>query len=116
MFNFATLSNIRLFNFAVRPVMITTFNIRYQFLCAHVVSGWMKSGDDSGKTYKGTIEIPNLSEEHSPEDVDITVLTDDRSENAATLKEFIRVKGADKIREQLGQYIAILKLGQLVGI
>ena len=57
----------------------------------------MKSGDDSGKTYSGTIEIPNLSEEHAPEDVDITVLTSDSAAIASTLKDFIRVKGVDKI-------------------
>ena len=81
-----------------------------------VVTGWMKSGDDSGKMYKGTIEIPNLSEEHAPEDVDVTVLTEDRSSCAAALKEFIRVKGVDTVREKLGQYIANLKQGKFVGI
>jgi len=72
----------------------------------------MKSGDDSGMTYKGTLEIPNLSEEHTPEDVDITVLTSDGSDNAAALKDFIRLKGVVKIRDKLGQYIANLKQGK----
>lgn len=72
----------------------------------------MKSGDDSGKIYNGTIEIPNLSEEHAPEDVDITVLTSDSAASASTLKDFIRVKGVDKIREVLGQYIDNLKQGK----
>jgi len=76
-----------------------------------VITGWMKSGDESGKTYSGTIEIPNLSEEHSPEDVDVTVLTSDSSTCAGTLKDFIRVKGTDKIRQILGQYISDLKQG-----
>jgi len=74
----------------------------------------MKSGDDSGKTYNGTIEIPNLSEEHAPEEVDITVLTSDSTACADTLKNFIRVKGAEKIREKLGQYIANLKQGEFI--
>jgi len=72
----------------------------------------MKSGDDSGKTYKGTLEIPNLSEEHAADEVDITVLTSDGSDNAAALKDFIRLKGVNEIREKLGQYIANLKQGQ----
>lgn len=71
--------------------------------------GWMKSGDASGKTYKGTIGIPNLSEEHEPQDVDISVMTSDSALNAETLKEFIRTKGVDKIRQQLGQYISGLR-------
>ena len=76
------------------------------------LAGWMKSGDDSGKAYSGTIEIPNLSEEHSPEDVDVTVLTSDSSACAAALKDFIRVKGVDRIRQILGQYISDLKQGK----
>ena len=79
-----------------------------------VTTGSMKSGDDSGKMYKGTIEIPNLSEEHAPEDVDVTVFTSDSSACAAALKDFIRLKGVDKIREQLGQYIVNLKKGKFV--
>jgi len=77
--------------------------------------GWMKSGDSSGKTYKGTIEIPNLSEEHTPEEVDIMVSTGDSSACADTLKDFIRLKGAEKIREKLGQYIADLRRGEFCG-
>jgi len=75
----------------------------------------MKCGDDSGKTYKGTIEIPNLSEEHTPQDVDITVSTSDSSACADALKDFIRVKGVAKIREKLGQYIDNLKQGKFLG-
>ena len=77
-----------------------------------VIPGWMKSGDDAGKTYKGTIEIPNLSEEHTPEEVDIEVLTSDTAACAGDLKEFIRLKGVVKIREKLGEYIANLKHGK----
>jgi len=83
------------------------------YLSLYVNAGWMKSGDSSGKTYKGTIEIPNLSEEHAPEEVDITVSTGDSSACADTLKDFIRVKGAEKIREKLGEYIANLRQGKL---
>jgi len=91
-------------------VISTVHNV---YLSLFVNAGWMKSGDSSGKTYKGTIEIPNLSEEHTPEEVDITVSTGDSSACADTLKDFIRVKGAEKIREKLGQYIINLRQGKL---
>jgi len=74
--------------------------------------GWTKSGEDSGKTVKGTFEIPNLSEEHTPKDVDINVeLTGDTSNTAFAVKNFMRVKGAELIREKLGLYITNLKSG-----
>jgi len=91
----------------VKPYLLTVY--LYLFLD----SGWMKSGDASGKTYKGTIEIPNLSEEHEPQDVDITVTTSDSASFAETLKEFIRTKGVDKIREKLGQYSSGLRKGKM---
>jgi len=75
----------------------------------------MKSGDDSGKTYKGTVEIPNLSEEHTADEVDVTVSTSDKAASAEALKDFLRVKGVPKIREKLGQYIINLKQGKLLG-
>ena len=82
----------------------------------YFAAGWLKSGDDSAKTYKGTIEIPNLSEEHAPEEIDVSVFTDDSSACAGALKDFIRLKGAEKIREKLGEYITNLKRGKFTGL
>jgi len=72
--------------------------------------GWAKNGEYADKQFKGTIEIPNLSEEHKPQDVDINVTVTGDSDAAYSVKEFVRMRGVDKIREQLGRYIADLKI------
>lgn len=63
--------------------------------------------------YKGEIEIPNLSEEHSPEEVDINVSLDEKQSEGTHVKDFIRTKGVKVIREQLKQYIKDLREGSL---
>lgn len=89
--------------------------------------------DDSDETIEGKLEIPNLSEEHDPSDVDvscavapapflgrveskpsprrlqITVTVTTKGQVAERLKELMRTKGAERIREQLGVYISCLK-------
>lgn len=64
------------------------------------------------KDIKGTITIPNLSEEHTDmKDVDISVsITSNNNDDARAIKEMLRVgKGAQMIREQLEKYVHALK-------
>jgi len=68
--------------------------------------GHVKSGE---KSFKGTIEIPNLSEEHSPEDVDINVALNEDQSDGFKVKEFLRTKGMKVIRDKLAVYIKDLK-------
>ncbi|KAK8756552.1 hypothetical protein V5799_000746 [Amblyomma americanum] len=70
---------------------------------------WAGETDDSDETIEGTVEIPNLSEEHDPEDVDVTVTVSSSSDKADALKELMRSKGTDLIRERLAAYISALK-------
>ena len=72
--------------------------------------GKLKTGNES---YKGEIEIPNLSEEHLPEDVDINVTLKDGStgSSAYEVKEFVRSEGIKEIRRQLTTYIRELREG-----
>lgn len=72
-------------------------------------TGSVKNGESADKQLKGGIEIPNLSEEHKPQDVDINVTVTGDSDAAYAVKEFVRTQGIHKIREQLGRYIADLK-------
>jgi activator of HSP90 ATPase len=60
---------------------------------------------------KGTFEITNLSEENEPSEVEILVSVKSKScgPSADVLKELMRKKGADAIREKLGSYIDLLK-------
>ncbi|KAK8756562.1 hypothetical protein V5799_000742 [Amblyomma americanum] len=74
---------------------------------------WAGETDDSDETIEGTVEIPNLSEEHDPEDVDVTVTVSSSSDKADALKELMRSKGTDLIRERLAAYISALKKGTM---
>ena len=57
--------------------------------------------------YKGNFEVPNLSEENDPSEVDINVTI--KNEKHFDLKEFMRKEGAQKIREQFAKYLILLK-------
>ena len=81
------------------------------YACNRVSSGRVKAADDVD--YKGEIEIPNLSEEHSPEEVDINVSLDDKHSEGMQVKEYIRTKGVKIIREQLKKYTKDLREGSL---
>ncbi|TMS21174.1 Activator of 90 kDa heat shock protein ATPase-like protein 1 [Larimichthys crocea] len=62
----------------------------------------------SGIKYKGTIEVPNLSDENDMEDLDISVSLN-KDEPETPLTGLMRTKGAEKIREALGSYVGFLK-------
>eukprot|EP00064_Thunnus_orientalis_P006002 superscaffoldBa00000605_g6016 len=62
----------------------------------------------AGVKYKGTIEVPNLSDENDMEDLDIGVSLN-KDEPETPLTNLMRTKGAEKIREALGSYVGFLK-------
>jgi activator of HSP90 ATPase len=78
---------------------------------------WVLKGEWKGflktecEEYKGTFEVPNLSDEYDAEDLEVSVsLTDDKpGKNAHQLKDFMRKTGAEKIKELLAIYITGLK-------
>ncbi|XP_034473560.1 activator of 90 kDa heat shock protein ATPase homolog 1 [Drosophila innubila] len=65
--------------------------------------------NNSKLSHKGKLTIPNLSEENSLEDVEITVTIDESNDESETLKQFMYNVGRDRIRKQLGVYIKELK-------
>jgi len=65
------------------------------------------NGDDD--EIAGKLEIPNLSEENTAEEIDIDVTLDTHGPKADILKGLVRTKGLVKIREQLGKYILALR-------
>lgn len=58
---------------------------------------------------EGSLEIPNLSEEHEPQSVDVNVAVKTSGKEAELLKEFMRTKGAEYIKNVLGTYTSSLK-------
>ncbi|KAL0969507.1 hypothetical protein UPYG_G00228180 [Umbra pygmaea] len=62
----------------------------------------------SGVKCKGSIEIPNLSDENDMEDLDIRV-TLGKDEPETTLAALMKKEGGDRIRAALGSYVGYLK-------
>lgn len=70
---------------------------------------WKGTVTESDKVWKGKIEIPNLSEEHDADEVDVLVTADKSSDESHKLKEIVRTVGRKLIREKLAQYIKELR-------
>ncbi|TWW72476.1 activator of 90 kDa heat shock protein ATPase homolog 1b isoform X2 [Takifugu rubripes] len=62
----------------------------------------------TGVKYKGTVEVPNLSDENDMEDLDISVALN-KDEPDTPLTALMKTKGADRVREALGSYVGFLK-------
>lgn len=82
----------------------------YEWIVNGEWEGCVKDSDNK-TNYKGTFEIPNLSEEHDPEDVDINITI--KNDKQHRLKDFMRTEGVKKIREQLAKYIVLLREGSI---
>uniref|UniRef100_A0A3Q3F7Z4 Activator of HSP90 ATPase activity 1 n=1 Tax=Labrus bergylta TaxID=56723 RepID=A0A3Q3F7Z4_9LABR len=62
----------------------------------------------AGVKYKGTVEVPNLSDENDMEDLDISVSLN-KDEPETSLTHLMRTEGADKMRKALASYVDYLK-------
>lgn len=62
----------------------------------------------TGIKFKGSVEVPNLSDENDMEDLDISVSLN-KDEPETPLMKLMKTKGAEKIREALGSYVGFLK-------
>ncbi|CAL8298703.1 unnamed protein product [Arctogadus glacialis] len=62
----------------------------------------------SGIVYKGSIDVPNLSDENDMDDLDINV-TMDKDEPETPLLALMRSTGADRLRAALGSYLGLLQ-------
>ncbi|CAG7719936.1 unnamed protein product [Allacma fusca] len=66
-------------------------------------------GKVKDKEVKGFISIPNLSDENTAADLDIQIRTEDKSDEAQTMKDALRSEGTEIIRQTLNKYIIALK-------
>lgn len=77
----------------------------YEWIIEGEWEGVVKS--DPSKVYKGTYDIPNLSEEFDASEIDVNItLKDARKDD---LKDFVRKDACEKIKQQIGKYISSLK-------
>jgi len=66
--------------------------------------------------FLGTINIPNLSDENSPSDIDVEVIAKGDSKNADKLKQIVRKSGIKMCRDACAQYIADIKTEYSTGM
>ncbi|VDM68360.1 unnamed protein product [Strongylus vulgaris] len=71
-------------------------------ICLGRVSG-------SDLEYKGTLEIPNLSDENDASEIDVNVSVDTKGPHEATIRQLLNRTGTEKIRAALATYIRELK-------
>ncbi|XP_050300981.1 activator of 90 kDa heat shock protein ATPase homolog 1 [Anthonomus grandis grandis] len=69
--------------------------------------GKLKNGTD--RTHKGTVKVPNLSEENDMSDLDIQIGLSDPDEEGAKLRDIMLKDGKSLVRSQLGKYVSGLK-------
>ncbi|XP_025105562.1 activator of 90 kDa heat shock protein ATPase homolog 1-like isoform X2 [Pomacea canaliculata] len=80
------------------------------FFYEWVIAGtWEGKLTDSQKKIKGKFEIPNLSEENEPSEIDIMITTEKETQEASLVKEIMRSTGVEIIRMQIEKYIKDLK-------
>lgn len=70
---------------------------------------WKGKVNGSDEEVKGALEIPNLSEENSAQEVDVEVSVESDDFNAEILKGMMRNKGTELVRQQLNKYMTALR-------
>ncbi|NXG76951.1 AHSA2 ATPase, partial [Baryphthengus martii] len=68
---------------------------------------WKGTVKESGEKHKGSVEIPNLSEENEVDDTEINVSK--KKGEGDVLKDLMRTEGTTKVREALRDYLKALK-------
>ncbi|XP_069706295.1 activator of 90 kDa heat shock protein ATPase homolog 2-like [Phaenicophaeus curvirostris] len=76
--------------------------------------GWRGTVKESGEKHKGSVEIPNLSEENEVDDTEINVSK--KKGEGDVLKDLMRTEGATKVREALRDYLKALKTEFTLGM
>ncbi|XP_008941216.1 PREDICTED: activator of 90 kDa heat shock protein ATPase homolog 2, partial [Merops nubicus] len=69
---------------------------------------------ESGEKHKGSVEIPNLSEENEVDDTEINVSK--KKGEGDVLKDLMRTEGTTKVREALRDYLRALKTEFTLGM
>ncbi|NWI17696.1 AHSA2 ATPase, partial [Crypturellus soui] len=75
---------------------------------------WRGTVKESGEKHKGSVEIPNLSEENEVDDTEINVSK--KKGEGDVLKDLMRTEGTMKVREALRDYLKALKTEFTLGM
>ncbi|NWR69344.1 AHSA2 ATPase, partial [Centropus unirufus] len=80
----------------------------------HLRLAWRGTVKESGEKHKGSVEIPNLSEENEVDDTEINVSK--KKGEGDVLKDLMRTEGTTKVREALRDYLKALKTEFTLGM
>lgn len=75
----------------------------------NIKCSWVGQFNNDSEEYNGKIEIPNLSEENSADDITITVSLDESKDKGELLKEMVRIRGLKLIQNKMNEYIVALR-------
>ncbi|NXP55502.1 AHSA2 ATPase, partial [Heliornis fulica] len=75
---------------------------------------WRGTVKESGEKHKGSVEIPNLSEENEVDDTEINISK--KKGESDVLKDLMRTEGTTKVREALRDYLKALKTEFTLGM
>uniref|UniRef100_A0A8D0GJV7 Activator of Hsp90 ATPase AHSA1-like N-terminal domain-containing protein n=1 Tax=Sphenodon punctatus TaxID=8508 RepID=A0A8D0GJV7_SPHPU len=75
---------------------------------------WKGTAKESCEKHKGSVEIPNLSEENEVDDTEINVSK--KKGDGEMLKDLMRTEGTLKVREALANYLKALKTEFTLGM
>lgn len=78
----------------------------YEWILKADWKGGLKDGDTK---YNGKLEVLNLSEENEPHEIDIEVTVANEKKDGFKVKEFMRTKGVEELRNQIRKYINSLR-------
>ncbi|CAH8663814.1 unnamed protein product [Dicrocoelium dendriticum] len=77
----------------------------------HIEGDWtgqLKTGENK-TTFSGKVEIPNLSEEYTVDELDISVSCSSSTSDGDAIRKFMQTVGAGEIKSRLGLYLRKLK-------
>eukprot|EP00124_Ichthyophonus_hoferi_P003062 Ihof_evm3s243 gene=Ihof_evmTU3s243 len=69
-----------------------------------------KATTPGGDVIEGSVEVPNLSDEFEPDEMDVRVSVKKENEIGRKLKELMRKKGAEVVKQKIATYLKDLKI------
>ncbi|XP_076313655.1 activator of 90 kDa heat shock protein ATPase homolog 1 isoform X2 [Tachypleus tridentatus] len=102
-------TNVNNWHWTEKNASFWSQNLLRELLNDLTIEGEIGQHKESDTEIEGTAEIPNLSEENDPSEVDVNVSVTTTDIFSEQLKDLMRTIGTQKIREKLAEYIKRLK-------
>lgn len=76
-----------------------------------LITGQRKTNDNKTK-FRGKLEVMNLSEEYSIDELDVLVSCTSSSADGDAIRKFMQTEGVKGVQEKLAEYLRALKEGK----